>query len=45
MFRDFKSGGYNLANTNITGTRLSALILLIALAYGEVTFNGMHESY
>jgi len=31
--RDFKSGGYNLEGTRITGNRLVVLILLIAIAY------------
>ena len=40
MFRDFKSGGYNLEITQVTGERLIALILLISLAYSLSTFNG-----
>ncbi len=40
MFRDFKSGGYNLENTNISGERLIALILLIAIAYTSATIQG-----
>lgn len=31
MFRDYKSGGYNLEATGVTGNRLIAIILLIIL--------------
>jgi hypothetical protein len=40
MFRDFKSGGYNLEGTQVRGKRLEALILLITLAYSQATFWG-----
>ena len=40
MFRDFKSGGYNLEDTNVSGNRLMFLILLIAFAYSSATFQG-----
>jgi hypothetical protein len=40
MFRDFKSGGYNLEDTLLTGHRLSTLILLITLATASATFSG-----
>ncbi|NES72955.1 MAG: transposase [Okeania sp. SIO2D1] len=40
MFRDFKSGGYNLEGTQVRGQRLSALILLITLAYCQAIFWG-----
>lgn len=40
MFRDFKSGGYNLEGTNVSGQRLIALILLIAIAYTSATLQG-----
>ncbi|MBE9188071.1 IS4 family transposase, partial [Microcoleus sp. LEGE 07076] len=33
MFRDFKSEGYNLERTNLTGERLSKLLILLSLAY------------
>ncbi|WP_293111014.1 transposase, partial [Moorena sp. SIO3I6] len=33
MFRDFKSGGYNLEDTNLSGYRLISLILIVAIAY------------
>lgn len=40
MFRDFKKGGYNLEDTNITGERLISLIILISLAYTSATIHG-----
>ena len=40
MFRDFKSGGYNLEDTNVTDERLISLILLIAIAYTSATLQG-----
>lgn len=40
MFRDFKTGGYNLENTNVEGERFISLVLLIALAYTCATING-----
>jgi len=40
MFRDFKRGGYNLEGTNVTGERLSVVILLIAIAYTTATMQG-----
>jgi len=40
MFRDFKTGGYNLGDTNVTGSRLISLILLIAIAYTAATIQG-----
>ncbi|HAZ44115.1 MAG TPA: IS4 family transposase [Cyanobacteria bacterium UBA11369] len=40
MFRDFKSGGYNLEKTGVQGDRLIALILLITLAYSSAIFSG-----
>jgi len=40
MFRDFKSGGYNMEDTNVAGYRLISLILLIAIAYSSATFTG-----
>lgn len=40
MFRDFKSGGYNLEDTNLSGNRLISLILIIAFAYSSSTFKG-----
>jgi hypothetical protein len=40
MFRDFKSGGYNMEDTNVSGHRLISLILLITIAYSSATFTG-----
>ena len=40
MFRDFKSGGYNLEETLVTDFRLRAIILLIMIAYTTATFQG-----
>jgi len=40
MFRDFKSGGYNMEDTNVASYRLISLILLIAIAYSSATFTG-----
>lgn len=40
MFRDFKSGGYNLEGTNVSGERLISLIILIAIAYTSATIAG-----
>lgn len=40
MFRDFKSGGYKLENTNVDGNRLISLILIISFAYSMATFQG-----
>jgi len=42
--RDFKSGGYNLEGTRITGNRLVVLILLIAIAYTTATMQGKKSS-
>jgi hypothetical protein len=40
MFRDYKSGGYNLGGTGLQDQRLMALILLIALAYTSAIIQG-----
>jgi hypothetical protein len=40
MFRDFKSGGYNLESTNASGKRLISLRLIIVFAYSMATFTG-----
>ena len=40
MFRDFKKGGYNLEDTNLSDKRLISLILLIAIAYTSATISG-----
>ncbi len=40
MFRDFKSGGYNLEGTKVSNKRLISVILLIAIAYTSATIHG-----
>ena len=40
MFRDFKSGGYNLEGTKVSDRCLMTLILLITLAYSQATLSG-----
>ena len=40
MFRDFKTGGYNLENCRATGQRFLALVLLVAIAYTLATEQG-----
>jgi hypothetical protein len=40
MFKDLKSGGYNLEETNVSDDRLISLILIIAFAYTLATLNG-----
>ena len=40
MFRDFKSGGYNLEGTKVEEKRLMTLILLMTLAYSQATLCG-----
>lgn len=40
MFRDFKSGGYNLPDTNLEGSRFISIVLIIFLAYSLATFQG-----
>jgi len=40
MFRDFKSGGYNLENCRALGQRFLALVLLVAIAYTLTTEQG-----
>jgi hypothetical protein len=41
MFRDFKGGGYNLERTNLTGDRLSKLLILLSLAYLKSIIQGV----
>ena len=41
MFRDFKGGGYNLERTNLTGDRLSKLLILLSLAYLKSIIQGL----
>lgn len=40
MFRDFKTGGYNLENCQLKGQRFLAIVLLIAMAYTLATQQG-----
>ena len=40
MFKDFKTGGYNLEDTNVKGERFISLVLLIAIAYTGATIQG-----
>ncbi|MBE9094717.1 hypothetical protein IQ252_12585 [Tychonema sp. LEGE 07203] len=40
MFRDLKTGGYNLENTKVNERRLRALVLLISIAYTLATLQG-----
>ena len=40
MFRDYKSGGYNLEKTKVNNTRLLALIVILVIAYSLATIYG-----
>lgn len=40
MFKDFKKGGYNLEDTNVSGNRFISLVLLITIAYTATTIQG-----
>ncbi len=40
MFRDLKTGGYNLENTKVNEQRLMALVLVISIAYTLATLQG-----
>jgi hypothetical protein len=40
MFQDWKKGGYNLEDTNVTGQRLISLLILMAIAYTLSTTAG-----
>lgn len=40
LFKDCKTGGYNLEDTKVNDTRLLALVLLIAMAYTLATVQG-----
>lgn len=40
MFRDLKSGGYNMEKTNVRERRLISLILLLTFSYSLATFKG-----
>ena len=41
MFRDCKTGGYNLEGSKANPARLTNLILLIAIAYTQSTLDGI----
>jgi hypothetical protein len=41
MFRDCKSGGYNLEGSGLRGDRLIKMILLMAIAYTWAIFQGI----
>jgi hypothetical protein len=41
MFRDCKSGGYNLEHTGLRGERLNAMILIMSLAYFQSIIRGI----
>jgi hypothetical protein len=41
MFRDCKSGGYNLEASGLRGNRLIKMILLMAIAYTSAIFQGI----
>ena len=41
MFRDCKSGGYNLEGCHAIEARLSAIVLLIAIAYTSAIIQGI----
>lgn len=45
MFRDFKSGGYNLEDCRLTGQRFLAIVLLITIAYTLATSQGKTMRY
>ncbi|HBW87682.1 MAG TPA: hypothetical protein DEG17_02005 [Cyanobacteria bacterium UBA11149] len=40
MFRDYKSGGYNLESTGVSGDRLITLIIIITFAYTSAIMSG-----
>ena len=40
MFRDCKSGGYNIEGTGLRGDRLIKIILVLAIVYLEAIFQG-----
>lgn len=42
LFKDCKTGGYNLKATNVNDTRFGALLLLVAIAYTWATWYGQH---
>ncbi len=40
MFRDYKSGGYNLEGTGLRGNQLNSIILVMFLTYLKSTLQG-----
>ena len=40
MFRDYKSGGYNMEGTNVVGKRFISLLIIISFAYLFSTIQG-----
>ncbi|NJL98750.1 MAG: transposase [Synechococcaceae cyanobacterium SM2_3_2] len=40
MFRDLKSGGYQLERTQLSGERIEAMMMVIAMAYTSATLKG-----
>ena len=41
MFRDCKTGGYNLEGSSLRGDRLIKMILLMVIAYTSAIFQGI----
>ena len=44
MFRDYKTGGYNIEGTGLKEERLIKIILLTAIAYSSAIFPGTEMS-
>lgn len=44
-FKDCKSGGYHLEDTQVNDTRFLALVLLLAMAYSWATMHGQRWQY
>ncbi|NEO65720.1 MAG: IS4 family transposase [Moorea sp. SIO4G2] len=42
MFRDFKSGGYSLEGSKLSGEYLSKLMIIVAIAYTSAILQGRH---
>ncbi|NEQ11003.1 MAG: IS4 family transposase, partial [Moorea sp. SIO4E2] len=40
MFRDYKSGGYNMEGSNVVGKRFISLVIIISFAYFMATIKG-----
>ncbi|NEO73664.1 MAG: IS4 family transposase [Moorea sp. SIO3H5] len=40
MFRDYKSGGYNMEGSNVVGDRFISLVIIISFAYFIATIKG-----